>query len=140
MIAMQRLSIFQYRVLDSTYNDCFPWFLWKEDEAWTNDNNRMACGLPDRFRCARYECVNRVSMHDTNRNYQKDADELVFVGCNDEFDCQHLREVDLSEEPLISYQEICDGHDIFKLFDEIRAVRVLFLLDLLFGQRFEVRF
>ena len=117
---VSRLSISQYRVNDIYYNDCFPWIIWREEEARTVENTRLACGLPDRFRCSLYECVPRVFIQDTNRDCDGDADELLFVGCTDEFDCQHLREVNLLKEPLIYYQEICDGYDMFEIFDLFR--------------------
>ena len=115
-----RLSISPYRILDRRNHDCFPWLFLKEEEAETVENFQAACDLPDRFRCSDYACVSRILIRDAIVDCDSGSDELLFVGCNDEFDCQHLRELDLSQEPLIHYQEICDGHDIFELLYLIR--------------------
>ena len=104
------LSISPHRVLDIRYNDCSPWLIWQEEEhAETVDNIWVAPNLPDRFRCSHNQFIPRVFIHDNYWDCFSGSDEILFVGCHDEFDCQHLRELDLSQEPLISYQEICDG-------------------------------
>ena len=94
--------------------------MYRQDEAYTISNIRLASVLLDRFGCDEHQCILRISIQDTMADCHTSSEGFLFVGCNDEFDCQHLRELDLLQDPLISYQEICDGHDIFENFELIQ--------------------
>ena len=54
-----QLSISLHRVRDAMYSDCFPWQMnmHREEENSTPENAEMACDLPDRFRCGKYQCI-----------------------------------------------------------------------------------
>jgi hypothetical protein len=104
-----RLSISSHRILDGHFRDCLPWYLLAEDEEVNRDNYIMACHLHDRLPCSRDECVSRYVIRDGILDCLGLDDETFFVACTDAFDCQIMRESNLSQEQLINYQELCNG-------------------------------
>jgi hypothetical protein len=108
------LSISFYRVLDVKFHDCFPWLMMREDESSTSTNAMSACHLPDRFTCGENQCIPRQLLHDGFDDCWSGVDELFLIGCTDEFDCQYLRELNISRTYFFIYQDVCDGNDIFK--------------------------
>jgi hypothetical protein len=104
-----RLSISYNRILDGHFADCSPWLLFKEDEETNSDNYMNACHLPDRLPCGPNRCVSRYVVQDDVVNCDTYDDELFFVACTDAFDCQIMRETNLSQAQWINYQEICNG-------------------------------
>jgi hypothetical protein len=115
---LNRLSISYNRILDGHFDDCFPWSLFEEDEEPNSDNYMNACHLPDRLPCDPNECVSRYVVQDGIMDCEKFHDELFSVACTDAFDCQIMRESNLSQEQLINYQELCNG--VMNINDALR--------------------
>jgi len=117
-ICSNRLSISSHRILDGHFYDCSPWwFLW-EDEEVNSDNYIMACHLPDRLPCGSDRCVSRYVVRDGMRHCPSYEDELFFVPCTEAFDCQIIRESNVSQEQWINYQELCNG--VMNINDALR--------------------
>lgn len=111
------LFISTHRIMNEDVSDCMPWLIHTEEEAVTDANRNIACRLPDRYPCATEKaCVPRTSLGDGIIDCSAIDDEIFFVSCTDEFDCNYLRENDVIQR-LVNYQEICNDADIFKTYN-----------------------
>lgn len=110
------LEISYYRIMDESYFDCTPWLFPAEDELENDENRNLVCSLPDRYRCrSGRKCIPRIFLGDGEIECSSTDDELLFVDCTAELDCNYIREVNFSEHPLVNYQDLCDSVSILKI-------------------------
>ncbi|CAF1190284.1 unnamed protein product [Adineta ricciae] len=99
-----------HRIVDR-HADCFP---HTSDESSIDSCNY---NLRNRFQCVlstNPTCIPRRLLHDNHSDCLFDVDEIFPIGCTHEFNCQYLRHFDLKVQMPVFYQELCNGHLIFR--------------------------
>ena len=110
-----RLRISHHRRFD-LHEDCFPWA--KADEVYESTCDR---NWSDRYRCRRgtdLRCIPRRLLNDGFGHCFDSVDEAFPSGCTNDFDCQYLREFDISKNLPVIYEELCNGFHRIGLFED----------------------
>ena len=104
------LPLSQHRLVNAYY-ECFP-------DVDLADEELIHITIYDRLKCKKIpQNIPRRLLHDGYVHCPFDeSDELFPIGCTHDADCQFFRQFDLSSDiPHIIYEELCNGHEAFKV-------------------------